>query len=251
LSPCCSAAPRSRRAPRARSPRRCTSRSTRRWPGRSPAAASPHRHGARRRAARAGPGSAHDRLPRLEVAGQWFGNTGDFAFGIPQGALGADAQGRPVPFADRQLAQRGGAAAYGTVTVAQPVTQLVRIGAGARAAAAAAREGEAAREQAALDVALGAERLYLAALVADRRRDAAALSLAAREAQASDAVRAVQAGLVLDVRRQEAHAGVLDASQALVAADNAAADARAELASCSASTPTRRSCSRRPRCPRG
>ena len=171
-----------------------------------------------------------DRLPRLEVSGQWLGNTGTQQIAIPQGALGMDAADRPVPYTDRVLAQDGRAAWFALATVSQPLTPLVRIGAGVRAADAAARQAEAAREATARDVALGVERLYLSALIADRRAVAARLTLAAREARHLDVARAVQTGFAVDADGAASRAGVLDARQAVVAAENAAEDARAELA---------------------
>jgi multidrug efflux pump subunit AcrB/outer membrane protein TolC len=171
-----------------------------------------------------------DRLPRLEASGQWLGNTGTQRIAIPRGALGVDAVDRPMPNTDRVLAQDGRAAWFGLATASQPLTPLVRIGAGVRAADAAAGRAEAEREATARDVAFGAERLYLTALIADRRAAAARLTLAAREARDVDATRAVQTGLAVDADRAASRAGVLDARQAVVAAENAAEDARAELA---------------------
>lgn len=171
-----------------------------------------------------------DRLPRLELGGQWLGNTGTQRLAIPQGALGFDAADRPVPFADRVLEQQGRTAWFATATLAQPLTPLVRIAAGVRAADAAAREADADRALAAREVALGVEKLYLAALVADRRAEAARLTLAARGARHDDVVRTVQAGYAVDADRAAARVGVYDAREQLVAAENAAADARAELA---------------------
>lgn len=169
-------------------------------------------------------------LPQLTVSGQYLGRTGEQRVDVPRGALGSDAAGRPLPFGDRTLAAPGGDAYYGFVTLAQPVTQLVGVRAGARAAAAAARAGDAERELAGLDVALGAERLYLAALAADRRRAAAAALVAARDLRAADADRSAAAGLALDLGRREARAGVLEAREALVSAANDADDARTHLA---------------------
>jgi outer membrane protein TolC len=175
-------------------------------------------------------GARSSYLPQLAVSGQYLGRTGGQRLGIPRGALGGDAAGLPVPFGDRTLSTPGGDAYYGFVTVAQPVTQLVAVRAGARAAAAAARAGEAEQEAARLDVALGAERLYLAALVADRQQAAARAQLAARELGAADARRATAAGFALDAARREGVAGVLEARHALVAAENDAEDARTRLA---------------------
>jgi multidrug efflux pump subunit AcrB/outer membrane protein TolC len=169
-------------------------------------------------------------LPQLTASGQFLGRTGDQRVDVPQGALGTDGAGRPLPFGDRTLTSPGGAAYYGFVTLAQPVTQLVGVRAGARAAAAAARAGEAEQEVTRLDVALGVERLYLAALAADRRLAAAAALAAARELRLTDAARSAAAGFALDADRREARAGALEARQALVAAANDAEDARTRLA---------------------
>jgi outer membrane protein TolC len=171
-----------------------------------------------------------DLLPRVEVSGQWFGNTGTQRIGIPQGALGMDATDRPVPFTDRVLEQNARAAWFGLATVSQPLTPLLRIRAGVRAADAAARQADAARDGAARDIALGVEKLYLAALIADRRATAARLAVAAGEARHTDAARGVQAGFALAADRAAARAGLLDAQQAVLAAEDAAADARADLA---------------------
>jgi multidrug efflux pump subunit AcrB len=75
-------------------------------------------------------------LPQLAATGQLLGRTGTQRIDVPQGALGGDASGRPLPFSDRTLEAPGGRAYVGLVTLAQPVTQLAAVRAGARAAAA-------------------------------------------------------------------------------------------------------------------
>ncbi len=168
--------------------------------------------------------------PTLSATGNYSGRSGVQSVLIPQGALGNDVNGRPLPGADRALTSPSRSTFYSIVTATQPLTQGVRIRAGARAAEAAYRRSTAARDATTQDVALAVTRLYLGALAAERQRDATRLLLAARRAGAGDAVRAVAAGLALGARASEARAGVLDAEQQLVAAGNQIADYTADLA---------------------
>ncbi|GJG87791.1 hypothetical protein tb265_29720 [Gemmatimonadetes bacterium T265] len=175
-------------------------------------------------------GARAELLPTLSATGNYSGRSGVQSVLIPQGALGNDVNGRPLPGADRDLSQASRSTFYSIVTATQPLTQGVRIRAGRDAAQAAYRRSTAARDATARDVALGVTRLYLGALAAERQRDAARLVLAARRRRAGDVARTVAAGLALDARAAEARAAVLDAEQQLVAAGNEAADDAADLA---------------------
>ncbi len=168
--------------------------------------------------------------PSLAVTGNYSGRSGVQSVLIPQGALGNDVNGRPLPGADRSLTSPSKSTFYSIVTATQPLTQGVRIRAGERAAEAAYRRSAASRDATTQDVALAVTRLYLGALAAERQHEAARLVLAARRAGAGDATRAVAAGLALGTRATEARAGVLDAEQQLVAAGNQVADYTADLA---------------------
>ncbi len=175
-------------------------------------------------------GARAERLPTLSATANYSGRSGVQSVLIPQGALGNDVNGRPLPGSDRELSQASRSTFYSIVTATQPLTQGVRIRAGERAAEAAYARSAAARDATAQDVALGVTRLYLGALAAQRQRDAARLVLAARRRQGGDVARAVAAGLALDARAAEARAAVLDAEERLVAAANQAADDEADLA---------------------
>ena len=174
-------------------------------------------------------GARAELFPRIVAEGSYMGSGNQSSIVIPAGALGVDGTGTAFPSKSHKITQDAANAAFGTVTMMQPITPLFRIAEGSRAARAALTQSEAERAATELDVALAVEKLYLGALVAERQRDAAADMVTARHAALTDAERSVGAGMVVDAKLSEARAGALEAKQSFLTAANAAEDRRAEL----------------------
>jgi outer membrane protein TolC len=182
-----------------------------------------------RQKAAAARGARAEMLPTVTAEGSFTGSSAHNTIDIPAGALGTDGTGVPFSSKGTKIEQDGTSATFGFVTLSQPITPLFRIREGSRAAEAALEATEADAASTELDVALAVEKLYVSALVADHRREAAVAMLAARHAKQADAERAVGTGMVVDARVSEAKASALDAERDVISASNSAEDAREEL----------------------
>ncbi|MFN2566866.1 MAG: efflux RND transporter permease subunit [Gemmatimonadaceae bacterium] len=174
-------------------------------------------------------GAWADYLPRLAVSGNRIQGSGRTRIVIPQGVLGDDGAGAPVPAATRSFEQGATVITYGQLSLTQPLTTLYRVRQAEALAAARERGAEIERARTELDVALGVERLFLGALIAREKARAAATTLAARQHQLADAERATAAGAALRAEAARARASALGAEYALVTARNESQDLEAEL----------------------
>jgi outer membrane protein TolC len=174
-------------------------------------------------------GAVADYLPRLALSGNRIQGNSRTTIVIPQGMLGHDGTGAPVPGDDRRFQQGATMLTLGQLTLTQPVTQLYRIRQENALAVAQERGAEAAQAQAARDIALGVERLYVATLIAREKTSAMQVALAARRQQVVDANVSLQAGAIISAQADAARAGALEAEFALVAARNEADDLETEL----------------------
>lgn len=112
----------------------------------------------------------------------------------------------------------------GGATIAQPLTQLVKVRQGVNAAAS---DEEIARAQSATgrhEVRYAVEQLYYAVLIAQRQRSAAAAKVPAAEELLQDARNAVETGNALAVASIGRRAALLEAKQNLQAAADLEAD---------------------------
>jgi len=147
---------------------------------------------------------------------------------IPEGSLGSVA-GSPFPDQDVKIRQSHASMVISETTLAQPTTQLWKIGAlngVARADRGIARGELRASEN---EVILAVHQLYCSLLVAFKERDAAHAMLAAAGERLKESRDAVRAGNVLEVAVTGARAGQLQATQALLAAEVGISDLTAEL----------------------
>jgi outer membrane protein TolC len=174
-------------------------------------------------------GAQADYLPRLAASGNRVQSSGTTRIVIPQGVLGDDGTGAPVPATMRSFEQGSSVITYGQLSLMQPLTQLYRVRQAEALAAARERGAEIQRRRTALDIALEVQQLFLGALDTREKARAAAATLTARQRQLADAERATAAGAVLRVEPARARATVLDAKYALVTARNEAEDREAEL----------------------
>jgi outer membrane protein TolC len=175
-------------------------------------------------------GAGRAMLPSLSASFQSSQSTGNQRMVFPAGALGTYSGTGPIPARDMTVEQGGQRASYGTLSISQPLTSLLRIRAGRDAARADERAALADARRAELDVALGVEKVYYGLLVARYRRRAAQLRLAAAEESAQHRAHAVSAGTRLSMAALEGRTAALDARQSLLAAEDEIADLSARLA---------------------
>ncbi len=147
---------------------------------------------------------------------------------IPAGSLG-NVGGGPFPNNDVTLSQSRSSVLYSETTLAQPITQLLKIHEANQIARADRGIADADLNKTANDTVLAVHQLYYALLVAYKERDAAQASLTAAQENLAEAEAAVKAGNVLDVALISAKANLLQGRQALIAAENRISDVTSEL----------------------
>ncbi|GFE56212.1 efflux RND transporter permease subunit [Geobacter sp. AOG1] len=147
---------------------------------------------------------------------------------IPAGSLG-NVGGGQFPSNDVKLSQSRSSVLYSETTLAQPITQLLKIHEANQIARADRGIADAELNKAANETVLTVHQLYYALLVAHKERDAAQASLTAAQENLREAGEAVKAGNVLDVAVISAKANHLQGRQALIAAENRISDVTSEL----------------------
>ena len=167
-------------------------------------------------------------LPTLNATFQAQKSNGSQTIVFPAGSLGEISEG-PLPAEDIRIEQGGQSVKYGTLTLAQPLTQVVKIRAARNAAVADERALQAEAKDAELEVALGVEKLYYGLLVAQQRRRASELKLAVAEEALQHRVRSVSSGTKLEVAAIEGRTIALDARQSMLSAEDEIADLSAKL----------------------
>jgi multidrug efflux pump subunit AcrB/outer membrane protein TolC len=163
-------------------------------------------------------------------------NESNFLYGLekqriqlPAGSIGDIPGLGPVPANNVTVLQGKLNIALSQTTLAQPLTQLVKIRAGIRAAAqdAAIAGFEAGKVRS--EVAYRVEEAFYGILVTERRMAAARVRLQALEEARKEARDAVDTGNALSVLSLEAEAGYLQQTNALLTAELAMADIRSEF----------------------
>lgn len=147
---------------------------------------------------------------------------------IPAGSLG-NVGGGPFPNNDIKLSQSRSDMLYSETTLAQPVTQLLKIHEADQIARADQRIAKAELTKAENEIVLTVHQLYYSLLVANKEKEAAQASLAASRENLREAEDAVKAGNQLDVAVTGAKANLLQGRQALIVAENRIADVTSEL----------------------
>jgi outer membrane protein TolC len=169
-------------------------------------------------------------FPRLSNESSLLYNSQLQNVAIPRGFLGVLPQLGPVPSDDLRLLQGANTFGLSMTTAAQPLTPLIRIHAGTRAAEQDIRIAEAETRRAENEIALKVQEAYLGALLLEKRIAAARQKVEAAEAARADAANAVESGAALDVKLLEADARLLEAKNTLLQLENQRADVLAELA---------------------
>jgi outer membrane protein TolC len=133
---------------------------------------------------------------------------------IPEGAFGNHPDTGAIPGQNLVLDQ-GGLTSYTSGTgLAQPLTQMFKIHASNRAAAADINTAKVQVNQAENAVALKVRQLYFGILIAQLKQKAAAEQVAAGQVKLEESLQDVERGNALDVTVLENRASALDARQA-------------------------------------
>ncbi len=148
---------------------------------------------------------------------------------IPKGYLGTIPQLGPLPGEDLMLIQGERTLGLMMTTISQPVTQLVKIREGTRAAEADIRIADQDRRRAENEIGLKTQEAFFGVLILDRRIAAARRKLAAAEEARRESRDAVETGAALEVKALEGEARMLEAQNGLLTAEMQVADLRTEL----------------------
>jgi outer membrane protein TolC len=147
---------------------------------------------------------------------------------IPAGSLG-NIGGGPFPSNDMKVSQSRSNILYSETTLAQPITQLLKIHEANQIARADRGIADAELNKSENETVLAVHQLYYSLLVACKEKDAAQASLTAAQENLREAGEAVKAGNLLDVAVISAKANLLQGRQALIAAENRISDVTSEL----------------------
>jgi len=150
-------------------------------------------------------------------------NQSDFMT-IPAGALGTYGATGPLPGKDVRIQEGKQDFEITQTTVAQPVTQVFKIHAGASAAEAEARMAHSDLDRARNEVSLNVKKLYYGLLSAQQRKHAAELRIEAGEARLKEANDAAKSGVVLQVKVLEGEAEISEARHTLGSIEDQIAD---------------------------
>ena len=170
-----------------------------------------------------------DYFPRLSNDALYTVLSDSQIVSLPAGSLGNVPGLGAFPMETMEIDQGTNSTFVNTLTLRQPLTQLLKVGAAERIAVADLRIAEADLCKAETDVALLAKKLYCGLLLAAEQKDVARAGILAADARIKEYGDAVAAGTVMDVAVRGARVKRLQARQALLAADIQIADLDMEL----------------------
>ena len=147
---------------------------------------------------------------------------------IPAGSLG-NIGGNPFPSAEANIDQGSTSILFSETTLAQPITQLLKIRESNRIARA--DRGIAAEDlkQSENEIAYAVHQFYYALLIAYKEKEAAEAALTAAQENLTEAEEGVRAGNLLDIALIGARANLLRSRHALLSAENRISDVTSEL----------------------
>jgi outer membrane protein TolC len=135
---------------------------------------------------------------------------------IPAGAFGSSAATGLIPNGTLSLGQGAHDAFTSGTGMAQPLTQMFKIHAGDRVAAADVRTAQIDATDAENSISLLVHKLYFDILTEQAHLDAAKQSVAAAQVTEAESTRSVAEGRSLDVAVLQAHAAMLDQRQTVL-----------------------------------
>ena len=143
---------------------------------------------------------------------------------IPRGILGSYPATGPLPGNDVNIPLGSQDSVLSQTTVAQPITQIFKIHAGASVAGADARIAHNDLDRARSEVSLNVKKLYYGLLSAQQRKHAAELRIEAGEERLKEVNDATQSGVALKVKVLEGEAEIAEARHMLGSIEDQIAD---------------------------
>jgi outer membrane protein TolC len=148
---------------------------------------------------------------------------------IPRGAFGVFQSIGPVPASSLALIQGANEFFYSTSTLAQPLTQMIKIRQGHQIARLDTAIASSDLKRAENEVAVRVHEAFFALLIAQRQKRAAELEVAAATEKLRDAQKAVDLGNTLPVTATGARAALLAARHARLSLENQISDVTLEF----------------------
>jgi outer membrane protein TolC len=135
---------------------------------------------------------------------------------VPEGALGVDPAGGPIPAKTAVIGQ-GTFTAYTSGTgLSQPLTQMFKVHNESRAATADINTAKIQVDQAEDDIALKVRQLYYGILIAQSKQKAAQEEADAAEVESQESTSSVEQGSAMEVVALDSHAALLGAKQTVL-----------------------------------
>jgi outer membrane protein TolC len=143
---------------------------------------------------------------------------------VPAGAFGSS-----IPASNIFLTQGTKTFESSGTTIAQPITQLIKIHAANKIAQSDVNASKASLTKATNDVAFHVQELYYRVLTSQLQKEAAELQVTSGNENLNEHTEQVKNGSLLEVAQVESKASLLDAKQALLTADMQIADLTLQL----------------------
>jgi len=148
---------------------------------------------------------------------------------IPRGAFGVFKDIGPVPMSSLALIQGANQFFYSTTTLAQPLTQMIKIRQGHQIARLETGIAASDLRKAENEIAVRVHEAYFGLLIAQRQKRAAELEVTAAEEKLREARKAVDSGNTLPVTATGARAALLAARHAKLSLENQISDISVEF----------------------
>ncbi|MEN6604729.1 MAG: TolC family protein [Bryobacteraceae bacterium] len=148
---------------------------------------------------------------------------------IPRGAFGVFKDIGPVPISSLALIQGANQFFYSTTTLAQPLTQMIKIRQGHQIARLETGIAASDLRKAENEVAVRVHEAFFGLLIAQRQKKAAELEVTATEEKLREARKAVDSGNTLPVTATGARAALLAARHAKLSLENQISDISVEF----------------------
>lgn len=148
---------------------------------------------------------------------------------VPAGAYGVIPGGAAIPASNIFLTQGTKTFETSGTTIAQPITQLIKIHEANKIAAAEVKSSEASLKKASTDVVFKVHELYYRFLATQLQRDAAELQITSGSEGLNEDTEQVKNGSLLEVARVESRASLLEAKETLLTTDMQISDLTFQL----------------------
>jgi multidrug efflux pump subunit AcrB/outer membrane protein TolC len=170
-----------------------------------------------------------DYFPHLSSETVLSGMSGNKLISIPAGVLGNVPGLGAFPLETVEITQGSDSTFINTLSLKQPLTQILKIRDAEHIAGAETRISEADLRKAEAEVVYYVKKLYLGLLLARKEKEAAMAAMAEAEEKLRESQEAETAGVLLPAAVTGARVMLLQARQSLLAIENKDADISAEL----------------------